>query len=147
MSRTYGNLTLSRLHKKGWLHRVRRGLYTIVPLHSNTGSPLPEDPLAIARGLFAPCYMSGWIAAEHWDLTEQVSNAVALLSYAKRLGRGALFKRLGFTVERFGSVSATWPLMMRCFENSYVSRQASSSSPGSRGPSSEPSNKANLYLS
>ncbi len=191
VSRAYGNLMLARLQKKGWLQRVRRGVYSIVPLHSQTGQPVPEEPLAIAMISFAPCYMSGWTAAEHWDFTEQVSNAVvvctqrrqrermqtlgrvvyrtrltkdtntgvthiwegssririadqhrlmvdiltspelggggrqtldivraywrcehanaeALLSYAERLGSGAVFKRIGFTAERFGTVPDEW---------------------------------------
>ena len=191
VSRTYGNLMLSRLQKKGWLQRVRRGVYTVVPLHSKTGQPVPEEPMAIAMSLFAPCYISGWTAAEHWDLTEQVANSVVvctarkqrrriqsvgrvtyrtryttetdtgvtslweestliriadphrlvvdilatpelggggrqtldivkaywrgehadpekLLVYSQQLGRGALFKRLGFTAERFGSPSEQW---------------------------------------
>ena len=191
VSRAYGNLMLSRLQKKGWLQRVRHGVYSIVPLHSQTGEPLPEEPLAIAMSLFTPCHISGWTAAEHWDLTEQVSNALVvctekrqrgalqtlgrvkyltrftkdtdtgvtniwegssrvriadpsrlvvdlltspklggggrqtldivraywrsehahgetLLSYAHRLGSGALFKRIGFTAERFGRVSEKW---------------------------------------
>jgi predicted transcriptional regulator of viral defense system len=142
--------------------------------------------------LFEPCYISGWTAAEHWDLTDQVHNAVVvysarpqrrrmqriggvnyqvrripasnmfgttrqwsgmvaiemanvhrtlidildtpkmggggrqmldiavaywkkpsadarvLLGMAERLGRGTVFKRLGFTTEMFGKADEHW---------------------------------------
>lgn len=78
--RSAANLLLSRLARKGWLRRLRRGLYAVVPLSSRSGQPIVEDPLAVAMELFAPCYISGWTAAEHWDLTEQIFNAVVVYS-------------------------------------------------------------------
>jgi predicted transcriptional regulator of viral defense system len=167
-------------------------MYTVVPLSTRSDRLAIDDPLAAAMKLFAPCYISGWTAAEHWDLTEQVHNAVVvysakpqrhsmqtiagvsyrvrrikhttifgttrlwsgtmpieiadihrtvidildapamggggrqmidmvraywakpganpetLLSMAVRLGRGALFKRLGFTTEKFGKADEPW---------------------------------------
>lgn len=80
MSRQHANLTLSRLARKGWLRRLRRGAYTVVPLSSQTAHPVVEDPRAAAMALFSPCYISGWTAAEHWDLTEQISNSIVVYS-------------------------------------------------------------------
>ena len=192
MSRQAANLTLSRLARKGWLRRLRRGAYAIVPLSSASAMPVVEDPLAVAMELYAPCYISGWTAAQHWGLTEQIHNSVvvysvkpqrqsgqqiggvayrirripgntifgtikvwsgtvavqmatvhrtvidvldapemggggrqtldimraywrraeadpeALLDLAARLGRGSVFKRLGFTAERFGRPDNAW---------------------------------------
>jgi predicted transcriptional regulator of viral defense system len=81
--RAAANLMLSRLARKGWLLRLRRGAYSVVPLASDSGAPNIEDPLAVAMRIFAPCYISGWTAAHHWDLTEQVFNSVVVYS-AKR---------------------------------------------------------------
>lgn len=78
--REAANLVLSRLARKGWLHRLRRGVYTVVPLSSTSGRIVVDDPLALAMELFAPCYISGWTAAEHWDLTEQVHNTIVVYS-------------------------------------------------------------------
>lgn len=80
LKREVANLVLSRLARKGWLRRLRRGSYAIVPLSSASGQPVVEDPLAVAMELFAPCYISGWTAAQHWDLTEQIFNAVVVYS-------------------------------------------------------------------
>lgn len=67
---------LARLAKQGWLQRVRRGIYVPVLLESTRADTAPEDPWIIADAAFAPCFISGWSAAEHWGLTEQVFRTV-----------------------------------------------------------------------
>jgi len=71
---------LSRWAKKGWLSRVRRGLYIPVPLESPTADIPLEDAWIIADKLFSPCYIGGWSAAEHWGLTEQIFRTVIVLT-------------------------------------------------------------------
>lgn len=71
---------LSRWAKKGWLSRVRRGLYIPVPLESPTADISLEDAWIIADKLFSPCYIGGWSAAEHWGLTEQIFRTVIVLT-------------------------------------------------------------------
>lgn len=63
---------LSQWSSRGWLSRVRRGLYVPVPLESSTPDLPLEDAWLIAERLFAPCYIGGWSAAAHWGLTEQI---------------------------------------------------------------------------
>lgn len=77
-NRASANLILSRLSRKGWLRRLQRGVYSVVPLSSQSPQPVVEDPLALASRLFSPCYISGWTAAQHWDLTEQIFNSVVV---------------------------------------------------------------------
>jgi predicted transcriptional regulator of viral defense system len=74
---------LSRWAAQGWLQRVRRGIYVPVPLESERADSSPEDSWVIAETAFAPCFISGWSAAEHWGLTEQVFRTV-LVSTARR---------------------------------------------------------------
>ena len=71
---------LSRWAKKGWLSRVRRGLYIPVPLESPTADIPFEDAWIIADKLYQPCYIGGWSAAEYWDLTEQIFRTVTVLT-------------------------------------------------------------------
>lgn len=192
MTRQAAYQLISRLHQKGWLRRVKRGVYTIVPVEALTPYPPIEAAWPLAMRLFAPCYIAGWSAAEHWDLTEQIFNSVSvvtgraqrrgtqvlagvtfrtktvladrifgtttvwfgsrtveiadphrlvidildspelggggrhtldiireywrsphrsadtLMAYAKRYARGTVFKRLGFTAERFADVGESW---------------------------------------
>jgi predicted transcriptional regulator of viral defense system len=63
---------LGYLARRGWLTRVRRGLYTPVPLEAQVSGEWSEDAWVAAAAVFSPCYIGGWSAAEHWDLTEQL---------------------------------------------------------------------------
>jgi predicted transcriptional regulator of viral defense system len=65
---------------QGWVKRVQRGLYIPVPLDSLTDEIAPEDPWIIAERLFSPCYIGGWSAAEHWDLTEQIFSSILVFT-------------------------------------------------------------------
>ena len=83
---------LSRWAKKGWMSRVRRGLYVPVPLESRTADVAVEDPWLIAERLFAPCYIGGWSAAEYLDLTEQIFSAVMVMTVQKPRDRSPKMK-------------------------------------------------------
>jgi predicted transcriptional regulator of viral defense system len=83
---------LSRWSKKGWLSRVKRGMYVPVPLESRSADVPLEDPWLIAEKLYAPCYIGGWSAAEHWDLTEQIFRTVVVLTSLTPRDRNPLIK-------------------------------------------------------
>ena len=74
---------LSRWTKKGWLCRVRRGLYVRVALESLTVDIPLDDPWIVADRLFLPCYIGGWSAGEYWELTEQIFRTVVVLTTRK----------------------------------------------------------------
>ena len=81
---------------RGWLTRVRRGLYVPVPLESSTSDIALENAWAVADRLFAPCYIGGWSAAEHWGFTEQLFRSTLVITTrrprARRVeARGAVF--------------------------------------------------------
>lgn len=74
---------LRRLTRHGWLHRVRRGLYSVRPLEAAPGEPSStEDSWVLAREVFSPCYIGGWTAAEHWELTEQLFRSTLVVTAA-----------------------------------------------------------------
>lgn len=62
---------LARWRDQGLLKRLRRGLYAPIPL-DQSGNEAVEDAWLLAPELFGECYIGGWTAAEHWDLTEQI---------------------------------------------------------------------------
>jgi predicted transcriptional regulator of viral defense system len=74
--------TLARLMRQGWLLRVRRGLYLVLPLEAGREGGAVEDPWILARELYAPCYIGGWTAAEHWGLTEQLFRSTFVVTAA-----------------------------------------------------------------
>jgi len=79
-NRELTNQILRRLCEKGWLQRLKRGIYTIVPLNSKTAEPIIEESWPLAMELFKPSFISGWSAAEHWDLTEQIFNKISVIT-------------------------------------------------------------------
>jgi len=68
--------TLARWAGQGWLRRIRRGLYAPVPLAASASDQVIEDPWTLVPELFAPAYVGGLSAAQHWDLTEQLFRPV-----------------------------------------------------------------------
>ena len=107
------NLFLSRLARKGWLQRLAPGTYRIIPLGSDSSNPVPDDPLPIAMEIFAPCYISGWTAAEHWDLTEQIFNSIVVFTGQKQRRTehkiaGLSFKTKVISQKRFFGTSGIW---------------------------------------
>lgn len=74
---------LARWATQGWLRRVRRGLYIPVPIDAEDPYTWSEDPLVLADAVWAPCYFSGWTAASHWQLTEQLFRTTVVRTTAR----------------------------------------------------------------
>src|SRR5680860_442061 len=68
------------LADRGWLDRVRRGMYLPVPLDAHRSGEAHQDPWVVATVVFEPAYIAGWSAAEHWDLTEQIFRDVLVVT-------------------------------------------------------------------
>src|SRR6266542_6858311 len=80
---------LSRWAADGWLRRARRGLYIPVPIDANNPAGWSEDALIVAAAVWAPCYFTGWTAANHWGLTEQTFRTTVLKT-ARRVRASAV---------------------------------------------------------
>ena len=80
MKRSKAARVLAHWASKGWLTRVRRGLYITVPLGAENPKNRSEDPWIVANKIFAPCYIGGWSACEHWGLTEQIFDSVVIFT-------------------------------------------------------------------
>lgn len=63
---------LSRWARQAWLRRVGPGAYVPVQLDLLESERILDDPWILVPALYAPAYIGGWTAAEHWDLTEQM---------------------------------------------------------------------------
>jgi len=69
-------LYLGYFARRGWLSRVKRGLYVSVPLGTVSPQKYRENPWIVANRIFAPCNIGGWSAAEHWEFTDQIFNSI-----------------------------------------------------------------------
>jgi predicted transcriptional regulator of viral defense system len=104
---------LARWAEQGWLQRVRRGIYVPVPLESERADAAPEDAWLIANTAFAPCFIAGWSAVEHWALTEQVFRSVCVATSGRPRHReqtigGTVFALHTVPAAHFFGLKAVW---------------------------------------
>jgi len=71
---------LSRWTEQGWLRRVGRGAYVAASIDTMGSQRVLDDPWILVPELFAPAYIGGRTAAEHWDLTEQVFKDILVMT-------------------------------------------------------------------
>lgn len=67
---------LWRLEKKGWIERIERGKYLIIPLEAGPQRKWSADSYLIAGFLVKPAAISYWTAIRHWNWTEQIPRVV-----------------------------------------------------------------------
>lgn len=68
--------SLSRLARGGWLKRIERGLYMLVPLEAGPERAWAQDSLIIGTRLARPSAIAYWSALRYWNLTEQLPRTV-----------------------------------------------------------------------
>lgn len=66
------HVVLHRLEKKGWLQRLDRGVYLLIPLEAGPDRFWSESPLVIASHLIQPGAVAYWSALHYWQMTEQL---------------------------------------------------------------------------
>lgn len=113
LDRTAAAKILSRWLKQGWLRRVGHGLYVSVPLDLASSEQVVEDPWVLVPTLFGQCYIGGWTAAHHWDLTEQLFNETLVFTTrrisAKRVtAQGVVFLLRHVGQERLFGLKSIW---------------------------------------
>ncbi len=113
VSRRHASSLICAWNKRGWVYRIRRGLYIPIPLQSSSTEVTPEDPWLIAHKLFSPCYIGGWTAAHHWGFTEQLFNTIYVLTTKKVHTReqhlnGVSFKIKTILAKRIFGTQAIW---------------------------------------
>lgn len=118
LDRTAAAKLLSRWREQGWLRRIGRGLYVPVPLDLAGSEQVLGDPWVLVPSLFGQCYIGGWSAAHHWDLTEQLFNETVVFTTrrinAKRVtAQGVAFLLHHTTQKRLFGLKAIWRGSMR----------------------------------
>lgn len=113
LDRTSAAKLLSRWRQQGWLRRIGRGLYVPVPLDLAGSEQVVEDPWVLVPALFGRCYVGGWTAAHHWDLTEQLFNDTLVftsrrISARRFSAQGARFLLHHAAEKRLFGLKALW---------------------------------------
>lgn len=102
---------LARWARDGWVRRVRRGLYIGVPVEASNPRAWSFDALVIAARVWDPCYFTGWTAARHWALTEQVFRTTVLKTSARvRETRASLLDN-DYVVAHTDPAALSWGLV------------------------------------
>lgn len=78
-----GGIFLAYFAYKGWLSRIKPGLYITVPLESVNPNEHKENAWIVANHVFEPCYIGGWSAAEYWEFTDQIFNSIVVFTLRK----------------------------------------------------------------
>lgn len=104
---------LSRWKQQGWLRRIGHGLYVPVPLDLAGSEQVIADPWVLVPTLFNQCYIGGWTAAHHWELTEQLFNETLVFTTRrfteKRvIAQGALFVLHSMKLKRLFGLKTLW---------------------------------------
>src|SRR5580700_11637354 len=104
---------LSRWKEQGWLRRIGHGLYVPVPLDLSGSEQVVADPWVLVPTLFGQCYVGGWTAAHHWELTEQLFNETFVFTTRRVIGKrvtaqGAVFLLHGVNAKRLFGLKTLW---------------------------------------
>lgn len=73
-----------KLVQKGWLKRIEKGKYFLIPLEIKTGEPYTENQFQIASILIAPYYIGFWTMLNYYGYTEQLANTVFIASSKRK---------------------------------------------------------------
>lgn len=104
---------LSRWQGQGWLRRVGSGLYVPVPLDLAGSEQVVADPWILVPALFGRCYIGGWTAAHHWELTEQLFSEIFVfttrrISEKHVIAQGAAFLLHNVNRRRLFGLKILW---------------------------------------
>lgn len=104
---------LARWTEQGWLRRVGPGAYVPAALDSLDSRHVLDDLWVLVPALWAPAYVGGRTAAEHWDLTEQIFNDIVVFTSRAVRARhvrhhGALFTLKHIQPERMFGTRPVW---------------------------------------
>lgn len=79
---------VARLNEKGWLERLDRGRYMIVPLEAGIERTWSEDSLAVGTFLAPEGAAAYWTAVRYWGWTTQLPATVLFLTPTQRHNPG-----------------------------------------------------------
>ena len=91
---------LARLVEKGWLERIEKGKYLIVPLEAGPERIWTEDAHVTARYLVSPAMVGYWSALNYWNLTEQVPRVTHVQTTARKENRRPRVMGMRFRIVR-----------------------------------------------
>lgn len=120
---------LANLKKKGWIERIKPGLYAVIPLSSGSVRTPQIHEFIVAMRLVQPAAISYFSAMNHHGLTEQLPRQVFIATNHKvaklrRESLGASYRIVFQRPERFFGLRQEWidehPFMITDLEKTIV---------------------------
>jgi predicted transcriptional regulator of viral defense system len=103
-SESYARFFAHKLVQKGWLERLRPGLFRLVPADRGREGVADANPLTAGAALVSPYFFSFGTACTHHGLTEQVFAEIYIACRRRRrpvLVRGKRYLFVGVSPARF----------------------------------------------
>ena len=74
---------LSRLEKNGWIERIEKGKYIVIPLGAKKGKYTLNE-FVLGSYLVDPCIISYWSALNYYGFTEQIPRTVFIQTTSRK---------------------------------------------------------------
>ncbi len=105
-------VVLSRLEKRGWIERIEKGKYMIIPMGAEKGKYTVNE-FVIGSSLVKPCCIAYWSALHHYGFTEQIPNSVFIQTTARKKKQkidvfGIRYEIIRVKPEKFFGVRSEW---------------------------------------
>ena len=104
---------LERLQSKGWIRRIRRGRFAIVPLSSGENRSPQLHEFVVAMELASPAVIAYWSALNHHVMTEQLPRTVFVATdhpVRRRPGEvlGVSYRIVSLKPSKFFGITKDW---------------------------------------
>ena len=104
---------LERLQSKGWIRRIRRGRFAVVPLSSGEDRSPQLHEFVVAMELVSPAVIAYWSALNHHGMTEQLPRTVFVATdhpVRRRPGevRGVSYRIVSLKPSKFCGITKDW---------------------------------------
>ncbi len=104
---------LERLQRKGWIRRIKRGRFAIIPLSSGENRTPQLHEFIVAMELVSPAAIAYWSALNHHGMTEQLPRTVFVATnHPMRRPPGEVlgvsYKIISLRPEKFFGVVKDW---------------------------------------
>ncbi|MDD2772654.1 MAG: type IV toxin-antitoxin system AbiEi family antitoxin [Elusimicrobiales bacterium] len=100
---------LFKLYHQGWLGRIGRGKYFLIPLGEDVLSGYTESSLLIASKLISPYYIGFWTMLHHYGYTEQFANTMFIASTKRAVNitlSGVTYQFVNLSNRKFFGISS-----------------------------------------
>ena len=81
---------LHQLEKRGWVARIERGKYLVIPLEAGAERTWSEEPYLVASTLVQPAVIGYWTAIRHWNWTEQIPRIIYVQTTSRKKATGRI---------------------------------------------------------